>query len=220
MIQSVDRPEGFQGSQADLYLLLADMGESQLVHQAVVNGAAILELGCGTGRMTRGLLELGHSVTAVDNDAEMLSHVPGTAEAVLSNIETLNLATEYPVVLLASNLVNSPDRTVRSRLLATCRRHVSNDGVVIVQRYEPDLQGWELSGWMDRGPVAVRLSRFERRGDRFVASIEYRHADRMWAHHFSAAILDDEKLRAELADAHLRFVRALDPAGTWLLATP
>ena len=139
----MQRSEGFQGSQAELYLLLADVGESQQVHEAVVSGAAILELGCGTGRMTRALLDLGHSVTGVDNDAEMLSHVPRTAEPVLGDIETLNLATTYPVVLLASNLINSPDRTVRSKLLATCRRHVSNDGLVILQRYQPELQGWD-----------------------------------------------------------------------------
>ena len=219
MIERVQRPGGFQGSQVDLYLLLADMGESQLVHESVADGAAILELGCGTGRMTRGLLKLGHPITAVDHDAEMLSHVPESAEAVLSDIETLNLATTYPVVLLASNLINSPDRTVRSKLLATCRRHVSNDGVVMLQRYQPELQGWEPGGWVDRGPVAVRISRFERRGDRFSASIEYRHAERTWVHHFRAAILDDKTLRAELADVHLRFERALDPEGTWLLAT-
>ena len=104
------RPEGFEGSQAELYVQLADLGESQIVHRAIANGASILELGCGTGRMTRGLLELGHPVTGVDNDPEMLSHVPEAARTVLSDIETLVLQTSYPVVLLASNLINSPDQ--------------------------------------------------------------------------------------------------------------
>ena len=170
--------------------------------------------------MTRGLLELGHPVAAVDNDVEMLRHVPAVAEAVLSDIETLDLGTAYPVVLLASNLINSPDHTARARLLATCRRHVSEDGVVLIQRYQPDLQGWEPGGWVDRGLVAVRISRFERQGDQFSASIGYRHADRTWAHHFSAEILDDEMLRVELANAGLRFEQILDPEGTWLKATP
>src|SRR3984957_17089414 len=80
---------GFEGSQTELYLHLHDVGESQLVHHAIASGASILELGCGTGRMTRGLLELGHPVTAVDHDEEMLSHLPETAAAVLNDIETL-----------------------------------------------------------------------------------------------------------------------------------
>ena len=217
------RPEGFEASQAELYVQLADLGESQIVHRAIANGASILELGCGTGRMTRGLLELGHPVTGVDNDAEMLRHVPEAARTVLSDIETLVLQTSYPVVLLASNLINSPDHTVRSQYLATCRRHVSQDGVVVLQRYQPDLHGWEPGDWVERGAVAVRISSFERKGDRkgdqFSASIEYRRADRAWTHHFSAAILDDETLRAEMAHVGLRMERTLDPEGTWILAT-
>ncbi len=213
------RPEGFEGSQAELYVHLADLGESQVVHGAIADGASILELGCGTGRMTRGLLELGHPVTGVDNDPEMLSHVPEAAQTVLSDIETLVLKTSYPVVLLASNLINSPDQTIRSKYLATCRRHVSQDGVVVLQRYQPDLHGWEPGDWVERGGVAVRTASFERNRGQFSASVEYRHADRAWAHHFSAAILDDETLRAEMARVGLRMERTLDPEGTWILAT-
>jgi SAM-dependent methyltransferase len=220
MIQGVTRLESFEGSQPELYLQLPDVGESQLVHRAVAAGAPILELGCGTGRITRGLLEMGHPVTAVDNVQEMLSHVPKTAEVVLSDIETLKLETSFPVVLLASNLINNPDQSVRSKLLATCRSHVSEEGVVILQRYQPDLEGWEPGDWMDRGPVVVRISRFERQGDHFTASIQYRRGDRGWTQHFSAVVLDDEALRAELADAGLRLERMLDPEGTWILATP
>jgi SAM-dependent methyltransferase len=220
MIQEVKRPGGFEGSQAELYLHLADVGESQLVHQSVTNGASILELGCGTGRMTRRLLELGHPVTAVDNDTEMLSHIPETAEVVLSDIETLVLKTSFPVVLLASNLINNPDQGIRSKLLETCRNHVSENGVVILQRYHPDLQGWERGVWVDRGPVAVRISRFERQGDQFSASIQYGRGDHAWTQHFSAVVLDDETLRAELAHSGLRLVRMLDPERTWILATP
>jgi len=213
-------PERFVGSQADLYLLLPDVGESDLIHQSVPDGASILELGCGTGRMTRGLLKLGHRVTAVDNDAEMLRHVPAGAESVLNDIETLDLGALYPVVLLASNLVNNSDRIVRSNLLTTCRRHVSDSGVVILERYPPDLEGWETGKWEDRGLVEVRISRFERQADQFSVSIEYRQADRSWAHHFSAALLSDETLRSELATADLRFERTLDSEGAWVLAKP
>ncbi len=177
---------GFEGSQTELYLQLTDVGESQLVHHAVASGASILELGCGTGRMTKGLLELGHPVTAVDNDQEMLSHLPESAVAVLGDIETLVLKTPFPVVLLASNLINNPDQVVRSKLLSTCRSHVSQDGVVVLQRYQPDLDGWEPGDWVERGPVAIRISRFERQGDHFSASIQYRHGDQAWTQHFSA----------------------------------
>jgi hypothetical protein len=170
--------------------------------------------------MTRGLLELGHPVTAVDNDQEMLSHVPMEAETVLSDIEALVLETSFPVVLLASNLINNPNQSVRSRFLETCRSHVSEEGVVILQRYQPELNGWIPGGWVDRGPVAVRISRFERQGDHFSASIQYRRGDRAWTQHFSAVVLDDDALRTELAHRGLCLERMLDPEATWILATP
>ena len=220
MIHGMKRPEGFEGSRVELYQQLADVAESQLVHRAVGNGLSILELGCGTGRITRGLLELGHPVTAVDNDLEMLSHVPEAAETVLGDIETLVLETSYPAVLLASNLINNPDQSIRSRFLATCRRHVAEGGVVILQRYQPNLQGWEPGDWVDRGPVAVRISWFERHGERFSASIQYRQADRTWTQTFNAVVLDDETIGAELAHMGLRLERILDPEETWILATP
>jgi hypothetical protein len=170
--------------------------------------------------MTRCLLELGHPVTAVDNDPEMLSHVPQAADRVLSDIENLDIEILYPVVLLASNLVNTPDRSVRSDLLSACRRHVTDEGVVILQRYQLDLQGWEPGDWVDRGPVSVRILWFEHQGTRFSASIQYQHADQMWTHTFSAAILDDDTMRAELARVGLRLERILDPARSWILAMP
>jgi hypothetical protein len=156
----------------------------------------------------------------VDNDPEMLGHVPKAAETVLSDIETLVLKTSFQVVLLASNLINNADQRVRSRFLATCRNHVSDEGVVILQRYKSDLEGWEPGDWADRGPVAVRIARFERQGDRFSASIQYRCGDRTWTQNFSAAALDDETLGTELAHAGLHLERKLDPEGTWILATP
>ena len=112
----------------------------------------------------------------------MLSHVPEAARTVLSDIETLVLQTSYPVVLLASNLINSPDHTVRSQYLATCRRHVyrmgswscsdisrtSTDGNPVIRSSgEPKL----------RSPISSFERKGDRKGDQFSASIEYRHAD-------------------------------------------
>ena len=210
----------FDGSMADLYKRLTDSGESAVVHTAVPAGASILELGCGTGRMTRRLLELGHSVTAVDIDPEMLSHVPTEVETVLGQIEILDLAVHYPVVLMASNLINHPDPTVRSKLLGTCRRHTADNGVVVLQRYDPEFTGWDNHKWAGRGSVEVRVATLRREGNHFAATIEYRDGDQRWSHHFEAVLLDDETLRHELLDADLRFVRTLDPEGSWVLASP
>ena len=87
------------GSPVGLYLALAPLGEPELIHAAVPPASEILELGCGTGRITRPLVALGHAVTAVDNSPEMLAYVRG-AETVLADIESLELGRRFPVVLL------------------------------------------------------------------------------------------------------------------------
>jgi hypothetical protein len=48
------------GCAVEFYALLPVFGEPEIVHQAVPQGASILELGCGTGRILRPLAALGH----------------------------------------------------------------------------------------------------------------------------------------------------------------
>jgi SAM-dependent methyltransferase len=129
------------GSPVDLYLVLPGDDEAAFIHRNVPAGAAILELGCGAGRVTRHLVALGHSVVAVDNSAAMLDHVSllPDVEAVLSDIETLELSPRrWPVVLLASHLINTEHGP---SILAAAARHCAADGEILVQRHEP--------GWVD-----------------------------------------------------------------------
>ena len=120
----------------DFYALMPDFGEPDIVHEAAGAGASILELGCGTGRVTHPLVALGHPVVAVDESPEMLAHVRG-AETVCARIQDLDLGRRFGAVLLASHLINADDET-RSSFLDACRRHVADDGCVIVQQHSPE----------------------------------------------------------------------------------
>jgi SAM-dependent methyltransferase len=121
------------GCAVDFYAQLPDNGEAAIVHDAAGARTSILELGCGAGRVTRPLTALGHQVVAVDESPEMLAHVRD-AETVCARIEDLRLGRRFGAVLLASHLINADDDT-RSALLAACRRHVADDGCVIVQQH-------------------------------------------------------------------------------------
>ena len=89
------------GCAVDFYARMTAMGEPAIVHDAIGPGASILELGCGTGRITHPLTGLGHPVVAVDESPEMLAHVRG-AETVCARIEDLDLGRRFDAVLLAS----------------------------------------------------------------------------------------------------------------------
>jgi hypothetical protein len=170
--------------------------------------------------MTERLLQLGHPVTAVDSSEEMLRHVPRQAKKIHAAIEDLSLGERFPVVLLASNLVNTTDAEHRQRLLSACRHHVSPEGAVVIQRYEPTLSGWANTEWYARGDVEVRVQDFVRTGDVFSARIEYQVGSDWFAQSFTAQILDDASLAMSLAAADLKWERTLDAEGNWVLTLP
>src|SRR5208282_5196498 len=74
------------GCAVDFYARMTALGEPEIVHEAAGPGASVLELGCGTGRITHPLVALGHPVVAVDESPEMLAQVRD-AETVCARIE-------------------------------------------------------------------------------------------------------------------------------------
>jgi SAM-dependent methyltransferase len=203
------------GSPVELYLRLPPRGEAEIVDGVIEAGAEILELGCGVGRVTHELLRLGHPVVAVDESPEMLEHVRG-ATTVCSPIESLVLARRFSCVLLMSNLVNTTD-SQRDSFLATCARHVAADGVVLIERHEPDWRPKEEAPGR-LGDVVVSLEDLSIEQQHVSGTVRYELGDVSWRHVFRACLLDDRELAALLANAGLELVRTLDDAGRWVLA--
>lgn len=204
------------GSPVEFYKLLPALGEPELIHSAIPAGAAVLELGCGTGRITRALLALGHPVTAVDDSPEMLAEVRA-GETVLSEIEELHLGRTFPCVLLMSNLVNAGDEQRRA-FLRCCREHVAPDGVVLIERLDPETRSGSFTG--EYGPFHVEVEE-EREGDTARGIVVYSLPDgRAWTHRFGPGgrILDDEAIREEVLLAGLELVRTFGPKLRWCIA--
>lgn len=208
------------GSPVDLYARMPTFGEPELVHDALPEGAEILELGAGAGRMTHRLVALGHPVTAVDESGAMLANIRG-AETVEADIVGLDLGRRFACVLLASHLVNVDDDRQRAAFLETCARHVAPDGVVLVQRYDPAWATDPRPSVSERDGVEMRVIDPRRDGERLHATVEYRIGDRTWRHGpFTSRILDDDELDARLFVAGLLRDRWLDERHAWLLAVP
>jgi SAM-dependent methyltransferase len=205
------------GSPVELYAALGPLGEPELVHAAIAPGAAILELGAGAGRITHPLVELGHPVVAVDQSAEMLGYVTA-AEAVLSDIESLDLRRRFPVVLLASNFLNDPERERVARYLATCVRHVEPEGCVLLQKYPRD---WQPDAeWRELGAARARMRTSALDGSLLRGEMEYVLGETTMTHAFEAVLVDDDGLDVELQAAGLRRRRFLDEGGAWIDAVP
>jgi SAM-dependent methyltransferase len=207
------------GSPVGLYLALGAQGEPELIHSVIPPGAEVLDLGCGVGRITHALLALGHPVVAVDGSDEMLRHVRG-AKKVLSKIEELDLDRTFPCVLLMSNLVNASTAAVRRALLRSCRRHVAEDGVVIIERYDPKMSIRPGTQTGEYGGLRITVER-SAGGRSAYARVTYEHPDgRLWTHegYGKPNILDDDAIRDALRQAGLELGRIFGPKRRWCLA--
>jgi SAM-dependent methyltransferase len=207
------------GCAVEVYLLLPPLGEPELISSALSPGASVLDLGCGTGRIARGLVARGHEVVGVDQSAEMLAHAIGFT-TVHAPIADLDLNRRFDAVLLASHLVNTPIDAERRAILDTAARHLTRNGSVLAEWHPPE--------WFDRttdgtggtaGQVRIELADVQRDGDLLTATVRYWAGDDLWTQTFTSRRLDDEALHGELRDAGLSFERWLCDDRTWFVAT-
>ena len=200
------------GSPVEVYTRLPELGEGEIVESVLFAGASVLELGCGTGRITSQLVRLGYAVTAVDESAEMLAHVRD-AETVQARIEGLDLGRRFDAVLLASNLVTA-EPTQRRAFLETGRRHAD----LVICEGLPLAWAPEDSESM-LGDVLSRLHVGSVEDGVVRGEMEYEAAGERWRHSFAMVVFaDDGELGAALAEAGLRLERRLD--ARWFVAVP
>lgn len=209
------------GSPVQLYLALPGADEAAFIHRLIPDGATILELGCGAGRVTRHLAELGHVVTAVDNGPGMLRHLVGVSrvEPVLADIETLNLSPRrWPVVLLASHLINTD---AGPRMLETAGLHCASGGELLVQRHEP--------GWVDsvteslskRPGLVIEMDNIvHERPGRLTADMAYEIDGQRSRQSFVANEVDDEMISTLAADVGCEVVETIGVHRKWVRLRP
>jgi SAM-dependent methyltransferase len=207
------------GCAVEFYARMTAMGEPAIVHDAAGPGASILELGCGAGRITHPLTALGHRVVAVDESPEMLAHVRD-AETVCSPIEDLALGRRFDAVLLASHLINA-DPATRAAFLAACRRHVADDGCVIVQRHTTEWFNSVADSENMHDGIIIRMRDVSRPAPNLLsATVEYVDGDQCWTQTFTETHLDETEVAAALADAGMRLDRYLTDDHMWFRAVP
>ncbi len=204
------------GSPVPVFAALPARGVPEMLHTQMLDGDTVLDLACGAGRYTRGLLDLGHPVVAVDESAAMLALVDERAERVQADVFALDLRRRFGTVVAASYLVNHWPPL----LLATCARHAEPDGAVMVQRYAPAWARAAEPGEASIGPVTIRFDPISCAGDRLVADVTYLLGGRSWTQHVDAQVLDDEALARYAAHAGLAFDAVIDEFGEWVRLLP
>ena len=104
-------------------------------------GQRILELGIGTGRLARPLLDDGHLVVGVDASMQMLERFDGPTGSVAigANMALLPVRPgSFDTVLVATNtLFNLADEDQQRSCLQECRRALRRGGRLIVETMVP-----------------------------------------------------------------------------------
>jgi SAM-dependent methyltransferase len=206
------------GCPVEIYAALPPSGEAGIVHAAVPPRAAVLELGCGTGRIADPLARLGHRVVGVDSSAAMLSHLRH-AEGVCTSIEELNLAERFDAIVLAGHLVNTYDAGQCVAFLAAARRHLIDGGVLVLQRYRAGFRPETGLTW-SAGDARLELRDVVDHGAGvFSATVVHRLGNMVAEQDFSARMVGDEALRVVLGSAGFHRMASLTADASWVLAT-
>lgn len=215
----VDGSVTADGCPVEVYAALPTLGEPEWIDAVVPDGATILDLGAGVGRIADPLAA-HHRVVAVDDSRQMLAHVRH-ADVVQSRIESLDLDERFGVVLLASHLVNTPDEEQRAAFLATVRRHLSSDGLALVEWHRPEWFDGLRPGSYPPGQLGAVSSGLEVAaydGSLLTATVSYELRGRRWLQPFRARRLTEDELDEELAHSGLRRVAVDPPRLDWFAA--
>lgn len=123
---------------------------------------AVLDVGCGTGELTRVLVEESDArVVGVDRDANLLKHLSEAADAVQGDARSLPFADgAVDLVVCQALLINLPDPGAAVREFA----RVASDRVAVV---EPDNSAVEVASTVEAEAPLARRAR-----DLYLAGVE------------------------------------------------
>jgi SAM-dependent methyltransferase len=111
---------------------------------AAQHAGPILELGCGTGRVTLPLLQQGAAIIGLDADHAMLTCLAqlaaGSAPPIFqADMSAFHLAQRFGLVLLPCNTFSTLSAAQRQATAACVRQHLRQDGLFVVSIPNPAL---------------------------------------------------------------------------------
>ncbi len=144
--------------------------------QAARAGGRVLELACGTGRLTVPLAQGGLAVTGLDRSPAMLAEGRRRADTqgsavrwVCADMRDFALAAAFDLIFIPINSLCHLEETADVRdCLAAVRRHLAPDGRVVIDVFNPSLEilSRDPSRWHDLGTFESAAGRTVRLSER------------------------------------------------------
>ena len=156
--------------------------DTRFYGRMVTSETDVLELGCGTGRVTSELVGLVNTIVGVDISQPMIDRarqkVGEGARFVLGDITSLRLAQQFDLIIAPFRVMQALEHTAQvDGLFAVIRSHLSPGGLAILNVFNPNLpahemaQGWPQSGGRESSQVILANA------DTLVASDVRQHLD-------------------------------------------
>lgn len=160
--------EQYEGLSPSLYrqfydLEMAGVAEDLAFYLAALTpGSTILELGCGSGRLSRLLAAAGHRLVGIDLSLPMLRtacSMGGDAQYVCMDMRRLAFTARFDAVIIPYNTLNllADNRDV-ALCLQGCRDHLNLGGKLLAQLYLP-----QHSATADKPGPTFQFQIFDRR---------------------------------------------------------
>jgi SAM-dependent methyltransferase len=116
--------------------------------QAAMSGDPVLELGCGTGRVTIPMAENGFEMTGLDISAPMLEQARRKASErglkirwVEADCRDFNLNEKFGTIIFPFNgIAHIHDRESHEALYACVRKHLKPQGHFVIDLFNPSLE--------------------------------------------------------------------------------
>ncbi len=134
----------------DLFYAQRDEDIAMYLDFAQAADGAVLELGCGTGRLLLPLARAGHRVTGLDCSAEMLARAQERLRAaglseratlVQGDLRRFELAERFALAILSVNTFMHCHNTQEQLACLECiYRHLHSGGRLVIDLTHPDLQ--------------------------------------------------------------------------------
>jgi SAM-dependent methyltransferase len=112
-------------------------------------GRPVLELAIGTGRIALPMRARGVEIRGVDISTEMVAELrkkPGGEEipVTIGNMADADYGGEFALIFLAFNTVfGLPSQEDQVRLFENVSRHLTDDGIFVVEAFVPDLSRYD-----------------------------------------------------------------------------
>ena len=208
------------GCSVELYRQLPYMGELDEIEAELSKHHAVLELGCGTGRLCARMQELGLQTTGVDESAAMLALLPPGVEGIQGSIETLDLGRRWPAVLLPSHLINHPEESIRRRFVEVAQRHTEQTGVFYVKRHSTAWLSTVQEGRIgEKNGVEYFAEQVSRKGDFLTMTLRYAAFGQSWTQSFTTCALETHQIETLLTGCGFSSFKWFGKQELWAAAT-